>query len=43
MDVKLYLNKAVMQLSRGLEEGGVQSQRIRSEARATRRVRCKLA
>ena len=25
MDAKLYLNKAVMQLSRGLEEGGVQS------------------
>ncbi|MBF0985070.1 MAG: hypothetical protein HXK63_08055 [Campylobacter sp.] len=25
MDAKLYLNKAIMQLSRGLEEGGVQS------------------
>ena len=38
MDAKLYLNKAVMQLSRGLEEGGV-----RSKARATRRARYKLA
>ena len=25
MDAKLYLNKAIMQLSRGLKEGGVQS------------------
>lgn len=25
MDAKLYLNKAIMQFSRGLEEGGVQS------------------
>lgn len=25
MDAKLYLNKAIMQLSRGLEEGGAQS------------------
>ena len=25
MDAKLYLNKAIIQLSRGLEEGGVQS------------------
>ncbi len=25
MDAKLYLNKAIMQLSQGLEEGGVQS------------------
>lgn len=25
MDAKLYLNKAIMQLSRGLEEGSVQS------------------
>lgn len=25
MDTKLYLNKAIMQLSQGLEEGGVQS------------------
>ena len=25
MDAKLHLNKAIMQLSRGLEEGGVQS------------------
>ena len=25
MDAKLYLNKAIMQLSRGLEEGGVRA------------------
>ena len=31
MDAKLYLNKAIMQLSRGLEEGGVQSLRAALE------------
>nr|WP_314441585.1 hypothetical protein [uncultured Campylobacter sp.] len=42
MDAKLYLNKAIMQLSRGLEEGGVQSkQHLR--AKATRLARRKLA
>lgn len=43
MDARLYLNKAIMQLSRGLEEGGVQSLKQHLRAKATRLARRKLA
>ncbi len=43
MNAKLYLNKAVMQLSRGLEEGGVQSLKDALKSDGDEAARCKLA
>lgn len=43
MDAKLYLNKAIMQLSQGLEEGGVQSLKAALEGEGDELARRKLA
>ena len=43
MDAKLYLNKAIMQLSRGLEKGGVQSLKAALGRAAARLARRELA